>query len=56
MLVTMGFTAVVDQRAGFEGPRDPAGRPIEPGWAAAGLPVEKVTPGGSYAEIKAKAG
>lgn len=56
MLVAAGFTGIVDQRAGFEGPRDPAGRPIENGWAAAGLPIESVTPGGSYAEIKARAG
>ena len=56
LLTHHGYTGIVDQRAGFEGPRDPSGRMIEPGWGAAGLPVEKVTPGGSYAEIKAKAG
>lgn len=56
LLTHHGYTSIVDQRAGFEGPRDPSGRMIEPGWAAAGLPVEKVTPGGSYAEMKAKAG
>jgi rhodanese-related sulfurtransferase len=56
MLAAAGFTAVVDQRAGFEGPRDPMGRPIEPGWKAAGLPVETETPGGSYADLKRKAG
>ena len=56
MLSGAGFSAVVDQRAGFEGPKDPAGRPIEPGWAACGLPVEAATPGGSYAEIKQKVG
>lgn len=56
LLASAGFTGVVDQRAGFEGPRDPMGRPIEPGWSAAGLPVESVTPGASYAEIKASVG
>lgn len=56
MLASVGFTGVVDQRAGFEGPKDPMGRPIEPGWKAAGLPVETVTAGGSYAEIKQKVG
>ncbi|MEZ4301735.1 MAG: rhodanese-like domain-containing protein [Polyangiaceae bacterium] len=56
MLAAAGFTAVVDQRAGFEGPRDPMGRPIEPGWQSVGLPVETTTPGGTYAELKAKAG
>jgi rhodanese-related sulfurtransferase len=55
MLVAAGFSGVVDQRAGFDGPRDPAGKPIEPGWAASSLPVENVTPGGSYAELKTKA-
>jgi rhodanese-related sulfurtransferase len=56
MLASAGFTGVVDQRAGFEGPKDPAGRPIEPGWAACGLPVENATAGGSYAELKQKCG
>lgn len=56
MLAADGFTSVVDQRAGFEGPKDPMGRPIEPGWKSAGLPVENATAGGSYAELKQKAG
>jgi rhodanese-related sulfurtransferase len=55
LLTGAGFSSVVDQRAGFDGPRDPAGRVIEAGWGTAGLPVEKTTPGGSYAEMKAKA-
>jgi rhodanese-related sulfurtransferase len=56
MLLNAGYTNVVDQRAGFEGPKDPAGRTIEAGWAASGLPVENATQGGSYAELKPKAG
>ena len=56
MLSSAGFTDVHDQRAGFAGPRDPMGRPIEPGWADAGLPVETATAGASYAELKQKAG
>lgn len=56
MLAAAGYESVVDQRAGFEGPRDPAGRPIEPGWRDAGLPVETATAGGSYHELKQKAG
>lgn len=56
MLTNAGFTGVVDQRAGFEGPRDPSGKLIEQGWAPAGLPVENATAGGSYAEIKQKGG
>ncbi len=55
-LVNAGFTGVVDQRAGYEGPKDPAGRPIELGWAPSGLPIETSTPGGSYAELKIKVG
>jgi len=55
LLIAAGFSGVVDQRAGFEGPKDPMGKPLEPGWAAAGLPVEKVTEGGSYAELQKKA-
>lgn len=55
-LANAGFTGVVDQRAGFEGPRDPMGRLIEPGWKAAGLPVEAATAGGSYEELKKRAG
>lgn len=55
-LIAVGFTGIVEQRAGFDGPRDPFGRVIEAGWGPAGLPVETATPGGSYAEIKARAG
>lgn len=55
-LAAAGYTAFVEQRAGFDGSRDPFGGLIEPGWAPAGLPVETSTPGGSYAELRAKAG
>jgi rhodanese-related sulfurtransferase len=56
LLAGAGYTNVIDQRAGFEGPRDAFGAVSEPGWAPAGLPVETETPGGSYAELRAKAG
>jgi rhodanese-related sulfurtransferase len=56
MLVNAGYTHLVEQRAGFDGSRDPFGGLIEPGWAPSGLPVETTTPGGSYAELRAKAG
>jgi hypothetical protein len=56
MMTGAGFTSVVDQRAGFEGARDSFGQISEPGWQPAGLPVETATPGGSYAELRAKAG
>ncbi len=55
-LVAAGYSGVVEQRAGFDGSRDQFGGLIEPGWAPAGLPVETATPGGSYAELRAKAG
>jgi rhodanese-related sulfurtransferase len=54
LLESAGYTSVVDMRGGFGGERDPFGRVSVPGWAAAGLPVEKVTPGGSYADLSAK--
>ena len=56
MLIASGYTAVLDQRAGFGGARDAFGQISEPGWAAAGLPVETAAPGGSYAELRARAG
>ena len=55
MLIGAGYTNIIDQRAGFDGPRDPFGALTEPGWAPAGLPVETETPGCSYAELAAKA-
>ncbi len=55
MMIAAGYTNVIDQRAGFDGPRDPFGRMLEAGWAPAGLPVETATPGGSYAEMKSRA-
>lgn len=51
MMTAAGYTGVVDQRAGFDGQ---PGK--EPGWAPSGLPVEKATAGGSYAELRTKAG
>jgi rhodanese-related sulfurtransferase len=56
MLVEAGYTRIVDQRAGFEGTRSPFGQVVEQGWSGAGLPVETRTPGGSYAELRQKAG
>jgi rhodanese-related sulfurtransferase len=55
-LVGAGFTNVVDQRAGWEGPRDTFGQVTEPGWKPAGLPAETETPGGSWPEQKTRAG
>ena len=39
VLEANGYTELADQRAGFGGRRDPAGRVVEPGWRDAGLPV-----------------
>jgi rhodanese-related sulfurtransferase len=50
MMTAAGYTGIVDQRAGFDG------QPTDPGWAPSGLPVETATTGGSYAELKKKAG
>jgi len=38
-LVAAGYEAVVDQRAGFHGTRDPFGQVQELGWLSAGLEV-----------------
>jgi len=44
LLERAGYQHLVDQRAGFGGARDQAGRVIEPGWAAETLPVESGNP------------
>ncbi len=57
MLLGAGFTNVVDQRAGWDGARNPFGQMTEPGWSRAGLPVEEGQPAGrSYEDVKRKAG
>lgn len=52
LLLSLGFTEIVDQRAGFEGVRNSFGKLTEPGWHPAGLPTEATTLGGTYVEIK----
>lgn len=39
-LINMGYTHLVEQRAGWGGARDAYGRVAEPGWSGAGLPTE----------------
>lgn len=56
MLAAVGYTNIIDQRAGFDGPRNQFGALVEPGWQVVGLPVATETPGASYAEIRKKAG
>jgi rhodanese-related sulfurtransferase len=55
-MMAAGYTAVVEQRAGVDGARDPFGQLVEAGWVEAGLPMEVVTAGGSYAELRSRAG
>ena len=56
MMIGAGYTNLIDQRAGFDGPRDAFGALSEKGWSPAGLPVETTTVGGSYAELKTRSG
>ena len=56
LLSQAGFVDVVDMRPGYGGLRNAFGQVREPGWAAAGLPTELATEGGSYAELMAQAG
>lgn len=44
LLEAAGYQHIVDQRAGFGGARDQAGRVTEAGWAAEKLPVESGNP------------
>lgn len=53
-LTQAGFTQLVDQRAGFGGARDAAGRVLEAGWADAGLPTESGP--SDYTALSHKAG
>lgn len=54
-LEARGFTALVDQRAGWGGPRDAFGRVTEAGWQAEGLPVETGDGGErSYGALKSR--
>jgi rhodanese-related sulfurtransferase len=55
-LLGAGYTSVLDQRAGWDGARDPFGQLTEPGWSRAGLPAEQGQPAGcSWDELKKKA-
>ena len=55
-LSAAGFTDVVDQRAGWDGVRDPFGKVSEPGWSTEGLPAETgATAGRTYDDVRARA-
>jgi rhodanese-related sulfurtransferase len=52
LLIGEGFTAAIDQRAGWDGARDAFGKLSECGWGPEGLPAEKGQPEGrSYASL-----
>ena len=52
LLLAAGYRDVVEQRAGFEGTRDPFGRATEAGWRAAALPCScDALPGRDYAAL-----
>jgi rhodanese-related sulfurtransferase len=54
-LAALGYVNLVDQRAGFDGARDPFGALVEPGWKAAGLPLDTGNGGDrSYALLAAR--
>jgi rhodanese-related sulfurtransferase len=56
-LLADGFTDVFDQRAGWDGERNPFGQMVEPGWSRVGLPSETGAPSGrSWEDMKRKAG
>jgi len=55
-LAGAGFESVLDQRAGWDGTRNPFGQVTEPGWSRAGLPVEEGQPEGrSWDALKTRA-
>jgi rhodanese-related sulfurtransferase len=55
-LLAEGFTNVFDQRAGWDGARNPFGQVVEPGWLQAGLPKEDGAPAGrSWPDLRKKA-
>jgi rhodanese-related sulfurtransferase len=56
ILLGEGFTQVLDQRAGWDGARDPFGQVNEPGWGRIGLPAEQgQPPGRGWADMQKKA-
>ncbi len=52
LLIDAGYTELLEMRAGYSGQKDAFGQIKEKGWAAAGLPTELETPGGSYDDIR----
>jgi rhodanese-related sulfurtransferase len=51
-----GYTNIIEQRAGWDGTRDPFGQVAEAGWGPAGLPSEQGQPDDrSYASLLKRA-
>ena len=56
VLEAIGFRNLSVVRGGFQGSRDPIGRPVDPGWAESGLPVATGTGGATgYHDLLARA-
>lgn len=56
-LLGAGFTHIEEQRAGWDGARNPFGQVTEPGWSRVGLPVEQGQPADrSWEDMKKKVG
>jgi rhodanese-related sulfurtransferase len=54
-LISAGYATVSELGAGYGGRRDAFGRPVEPGWEAAGLPAATASePGRDYASLARK--
>lgn len=57
LLQQRGYQNLIDQRAGFDGARDPFGGNVEAGWKPAGLPTERGDGGErGYAALSKKRG
>ena len=57
MLIAEGYTNLLEQRAGWDGARNPFGQLTEAGWSKASLPVASGAPAGRcYTDMKAKLG
>ena len=55
MLISAGFTCVVDMQGGFDGEMGPGGMITYDGWSRRGLPVSvEPAPGATYEELKKK--
>ena len=53
-LIEIGYQHIIDQRAGFDGARDPFGQLLEAGWKRLGFAVAtEAQPGRGYEELTA---